>query len=167
MSVICLSVAQKFILLNIVSPKVMIYVNVQQSIVSWLPKNGKQGPRKWAYLRCFFSSWLYPWTTILALFRMTVSNSSNLFMNTHLVPIIDLSLGRGTRYQTLFLLNCCSSSYIAVTQSESARVSCTLFGSMLDRKAQKAQKILSLDLVCTSVLMSDIIWSRGCELWCF
>jgi len=38
---------------------------------------------------------------------------------------------------------------------------------MLDRKAQKAQKILSLDLVCTPILMSDIIWSRGCELWCF
>ena len=54
-----------------------------------------------------------------------------------------------------------------MTQSESARASLTFFGSILERKAQKAQKFLSLDLVCTPVLMLDRIWSRGCELWCF
>jgi len=44
-----------------------------------------------------------------------------------------------------------------MTQSESARASLTFFGSLLERKAHKAQKFLSLDLVCTPVLMSDKI----------
>jgi len=26
---------------------------------------------------------------------------------------------------------------------------------------------MSLDLVCTPVLISDMVWSRGYKLWCF
>ena len=94
----------------------------------------KQGPRKWAIPEVLFlstknlsklegcitytSSWLYPWITSRALFLVTVPNSSSLFRNTHLVPIIDLFSSRGTRCHTLFLSNWWSSSCIAVIKSE-------------------------------------------------
>ena len=37
----------------------------------------------------------------------------------------------------------------------------------IKEKRIESTKFFSLDLVCTTLLMSDKIYSRGCELWCF
>jgi len=50
-------------------------------------------------------SWQYPLATSLALLLIMFPFSSSLFLNTHLVPIMDLSLGLGTNSHTSFLLN--------------------------------------------------------------
>ena len=78
----------------------------------------KQGPNSESYLRCCFISQFYLWTTSLTLFWVTVLNSSNLFRNIHLVPMIVLTLGVGTKCHTWFLSNWWTSSCIATIQSE-------------------------------------------------
>ena len=50
------------------------------------------------------------------MFLETILNLSSVFLNTHLVSMIDLSSGHDTRWHTLFLFNLWSSSCIAVTQ---------------------------------------------------
>ena len=49
------------------------------------------------------SYWLYPLATNLALFLIIFSSSSNLFLYTHLVPIIGWFLGLATSVYILFL----------------------------------------------------------------
>ena len=64
------------------------------------------------YLRGWFSSWLYLWTTSLALFWIL----STLFLNNHLISMSDLVLSHNIKCHILLLSNLWSSSCIAMIQ---------------------------------------------------
>lgn len=89
---------------------------------------------------------------------------SVLFLNTHLVPIIDLPFGLSTRVHTLFLSNSSSSSCIAGIQSASSRASFTFFGSIWDRKQWYKHAFAVNLLVFTPLSGSPIIKYGG---WLF
>src|SRR4029079_6132488 len=71
-----------------------------------------------------------------------VACSSSLFLNTHLTPITGLSLGLGTRCQTLVGSNWFSSSCIAQTHSDSFSASTYSLSSINETKLLKAQILL-------------------------
>ena len=86
-------------------------------------------------------------------------SESVLFLNTHLVPTIDLFFGLGTSFQTSFLSNSFSSSCIAVTQSASLSASSTFLGSSFDRKLWYKHSFWVALLVFTPASGSPIIKS--------
>jgi len=109
------------------------------------------------------SCWLYPCATSLALFLITSPISFCLFLNTHLVQIMFLCSGLGTRSHTSFLLNWLSSSCIAKIHPSSVSASSTFVGSIMDSNPKADSSGLKCDLVLQGLSLLPMIWSSGCE----
>ena len=84
-----------------------------------------------------------------------ISFSSCLFFKIHLVPILFLSLGLRTKYNTSFLINWFNYSYSAVVQYSSPPVSSTFFGSNWE-VYQNKPILLCLD--CLIITMESFIF---------
>jgi len=103
---------------NMLSPHIKIRSKIVRNtwcVVSWLSKIPNKVQPSDPYLRCCFSSWLYLWTTNLALFVWTVLNFIHLVLEQPL-GLNDWSCSQ-PRCHILFLSNLWSSSCIAMVQS--------------------------------------------------
>ena len=97
----------------------------------------------------------------LALSLVRFSDSSNLFLKIHLVPMVGLSWGLGIRCQTWLYSNWLSSSCIASNQYESPSASRMFLGSICEINAKWPQISWSLERVVTPLNTSPIIRSLG------